>query len=80
MWYNKGEVKEGDHKMETDLAYVRDTLFDILSRLCAKEKRCEDCIFWNAETGEKGCEENILNNLSLEELADRVNEMALSVL
>ena len=62
--------------MEIDIAYVRDRLFDILSRLCAKEKQCEDCIFWNAETNEKGCEENILNNLSLEELADKVCAMA----
>ena len=66
--------------METDVACVRDTLFDILSRLCAKEKRCEDCIFWNAEKGEKGCDEEVLSNLSLEELAVQVNEMALNVL
>lgn len=66
--------------MEVDVAYVRDTMLDILSKLCAKENRCEDCIFWNAETNEKECGENVLNNLSLEQLADRVNEMALSVL
>lgn len=66
--------------MEIDVAYVRDRLLDILSKLCAKENRCEDCIFWNAEMQQKECGENVLNNLSLEQLADRVNEMALSVL
>lgn len=66
--------------MEADVVYVRDRLLDILSKLCAKENRCEDCIFWNAETQQKECGEEVLNNLSLEQLADWVNEMALNVL
>lgn len=56
--------------------YVRDRLVDILSQLCAKENHCEDCLFWNEEEGKKECDDDVLDELSLEQLADKVCAMA----